>query len=287
MRVLAIVQNKGGVGKTTVARLLTEYFGIHGIRVLGIDLDPQCNFSRRFLTMQLDPTDPDGVIPPLHPDYDEKEDADWNGRSASADIFYEGMVVPYGTRYPSVDLLPGHGSRLRTVELVRAEDVVLKVHDRLRQFLYREDVAESYDLVILDTSPSKGPLTVSAVRAATHLLIPTTMEPQPIEGLYGMLQLWRREQAKRKPSETITILGILPNMVRKGVALHEGLLKSLRNDQAISPFLTPFYLGQRIAFAESDHADAAPPSVFELTPKDPARKEAEELGQYIKHHLGI
>ena len=62
MRVLAIVQNKGGVGKTTVARILTEYFGMQGIRVLGIDLDPQCNFSRRFLTMQLDPTDPDGVI---------------------------------------------------------------------------------------------------------------------------------------------------------------------------------------------------------------------------------
>jgi chromosome partitioning protein len=287
MRVLAIVQNKGGVGKTTVARLLSEYFANRNLRVLGIDLDPQCNYSRRFLTMQLDPTDPDGIIPPLHSDYDPIEDTGWNGRSASADIFYDGTVVPYGTRYSSLDILPGHGSRLRNVELVRAEHVITQVHDRIRQFLHHEDVTKSYDLVILDTSPSKGPLTVSAVRAATHLLIPTTMEPQPIEGLYGMLQLWRREQGKRRPSEALQIVGILPNMFRKGVALHEGLFASLQNDQAIAPFLTPCHLAQRIAFAESDHANAAPPSVFELSSRDLARKEAEAVCGYVMTSLGF
>lgn len=287
MRVLAIVQNKGGVGKTTVARLLSEHFARKGLRVLGIDLDPQCNYSRRFVTMQLDPTDPDGIIPPLHPDYDPTSDTDWSGRSASADIFYDGEVVPYNTRYESLDLLPGHGSRLRNVELVQAEHVVTQVHDRLRDFLFREDVSSSYDVVILDTSPSKGPLTVSAVRAATDLLIPTTMEPQPIEGLYGMLQLWRREQSKRRLSNTLNIIGILPNMFRKGVALHEGLYSSLQNDQGIAPFLIPHHLAQRIAFAESDHADAVPPSVFDLPPKDPARKEAQDLCNYVTSSLGF
>ena len=48
MRVVAVVQNKGGVGKTTVTRLLAEYFARKPLRVLGLDLDPQCNFSRRF-----------------------------------------------------------------------------------------------------------------------------------------------------------------------------------------------------------------------------------------------
>ena len=75
MKILATVQNKGGVGKTTICRLLCEYLCRKNKRVLGIDLDSQCNFSRRFLTMEIDNTDLDGVLPPIHPDFDEKEDS--------------------------------------------------------------------------------------------------------------------------------------------------------------------------------------------------------------------
>jgi chromosome partitioning protein len=49
-----VVQDKDGVGKATVAKLLSEYFGMHGRGVLGIDLDPQGNYSVRFLEMTYD-----------------------------------------------------------------------------------------------------------------------------------------------------------------------------------------------------------------------------------------
>ncbi len=286
MHVVAVVQNKGGVGKTTLTRLLAEYFGREGGRILGLDLDPQCNFSRRFLTMDLDQTDPDGVMPPLHPGYDSAIDGtEWSGRSSSADIYFDGGVVPYPTRIESLDVLPGEGGKLRAIELVRQEEVKEQVHERLRAFSQLPEVQSAYDLLLIDTSPSKGPLTVSAVRAASHLMIPTTMEPQPIEGLYGMLQLWRRENRKRTDAERLEILGIQTNMFRMGVALHEGLLESLKNDEAVAPFLSPYRLGQRIAFAESDHPHAEPKSVFDLSPKDPARREAEAVCGYVAQQL--
>ncbi len=284
MKVLAIVQNKGGVGKTTVSRILAEYFSRQNKRVLALDLDSQCNFSRRFLEMDYDSAEVDGILAPLHPDYDPEDD-DWDGRSSTADIYYSGQVVPYPTLLETLDIIPGEGQKLRDVELVNRGDVKDMVHDRLNQFLGQQEVHDEYDLVLIDTSPSKGPLTVSAMRAASHILIPTAMEPQSIEGLYGMLQLWRRENRKRSLDNALEIIGILPNAIRKGVALHEGLLQSLQQDESLNALLTPMVLHQRIAFAESDHPEAVPKSVFDLGQKDKARIEAEVLCEYIEKQL--
>jgi len=287
MQILATVQNKGGVGKTTICRLLSEYFCRKNKRVLGIDLDSQCNFSRRFLTMEIDNTDLDGVLPPIHPDFDENDDDGWDGRSSSADIFYSGLSIPYPTRIDGLEIMPGNGALLRAVELVRADDVKEKVHDRLHTFLSNEDVRSLYDVVVIDTSPSKGPLTISAMRAATHIIIPTTMEPQNIEGLHGMLQLWRRETKRRRRGEELKIIGILANMFRKGVALHEGLYHTLAHDPGIVDLLLPIKMGLRIAFAESDHPMSEPKSVFDLTERDPARVEAEAICHYVLEKMTL
>jgi chromosome partitioning protein len=286
MKILATVQNKGGVGKTTVARLLAEWFGRRGVRTLVLDLDSQCNLSQRFLRMDFEPTDPDGVLPPLHPDFDiESADHGWRGRSSSADVYFSGEVFPYPTRWAALDILPGEGHKLREIEMVRAEDVKDKVHDRLRRFLSMPEVQAEYQLTLIDTSPSKGPLTVSAVRAATDLIIPVKLEPQSIEGLFGMLQLWRRENRKRTENDELRILCIQPNLFRKGVALHEGLLANLMSDESVAPFLAAHRLHQRIAFAESDHPDADPKSVFDLKEADPARQEAERFCQDVERRL--
>jgi chromosome partitioning protein len=286
MHVIAVVQNKGGVGKTTLTRVLAEYFARKGRRALVVDLDAQCNLSRRFLDMEYDSADPDGVLPPLHPDFDGAEDGSgWSGRSSSADLYFTGEVYPYPTHWETLQALPGHGPRLREIELVRAEEVRERVHNRLQEFLGLADVREAFDVVLIDTAPAKGPLTISAVRAASHLIIPTTLEPQPIEGLYGMLQLWRREHNSREADRPLQIAAIQPNLFRKGVALHEGLLDSLRSDQALASMLSPVILHQRIAFAEADHPEARPKSVFDLNPKDPAYQEVLQFCEHIELRL--
>ena len=66
MKIIAVVNNKGGVGKTTTSRILAEYFSIvKNERVLALDMDPQANFSNRYLKMEIDPYQQEGRIPPI------------------------------------------------------------------------------------------------------------------------------------------------------------------------------------------------------------------------------
>lgn len=283
MIIIAPVNNKGGVGKSTVSRLLLEYFSIIcGYRTLALDLDPQCNLSRRFLKMEIDPVDTQGVLPPIHPDFnqDDPEEDDWNGRSSIADIFYGEPVFPYSTYIPTLDIAPGHSAKLLAAEAVRKSEVSDKVHHQLKLFLELPEVKAAYDIIIIDTPPSKGPLTISVVKAATHILIPSIMEPQPIEGVFGMLQLWKQEQLQRSHHNPLHLVGILPNMFRN-VRLHHDLLLELQRNQAISEFVLPHYLGQRTIFSEMDAEGASHSSIFELPDSNKAKIEALAACQHV------
>lgn len=284
MIVITPTNNKGGVGKTKVSILLAEYFAKELKKnVLAIDFDPQCNFSHRFLLMELDPAAPEGLMPPLHPDYDQQE-MDWDGRSSIADIFYGHGVVPYSTYIPNLDIAPGYAIKLLAAEAVRKNEVAEKVHQQLAHFLSAPDVKDAYDIVVVDTAPSKGPLTVSAIKAATHIVIPCVMEAQPVQGIYGMLQLWMQESFLRSPQNPLHLLGILPNMF-KPINLHKDILESLKNDKAISKYILPLKLGNRAAFAEVDSEGAIPSSVFDLPDSSLAKKEAVEFCDYIARRI--
>lgn len=290
MVIVAPVNNKGGVGKSTVSRLLLEYFSVVcGYRTLALDLDPQCNLSRRFLNMEIDPVDTQGVLPPIHPDYDplEQPDSTLQGRSSIADIFYGEPVFPYATKIPTLDIAPGHSAKLLAAEAVRKSEVSERVHAQLKLFLDLPEVQEAYDVIVIDTPPSKGPLTISVVKAATHILIPSIMEPQPIEGVYGMLQLWKQEQLQRSSSNPLNLVGILPNMFRN-VRLHQDLLIELKENRAISEFVLPLTLGQRTIFSEMDAEGASHSTIFELPDTNKAKLEAlaacAYLAKRIFHH---
>lgn len=276
MKIIAPVNNKGGVGKSTVTRLLLEYFSIVlGLKTLALDLDPQCNLSRRFLKMEIDPVDTQGVLPPIHADYDanDPDNHHWQGRSSIADIFYGEPVFPYPTQIPTLEIAPGHSSKLLAAEAVRKSEVSEKVHQQLKLFLELPEVKEAYDVIIIDTPPSKGPLTISVVKAATHILIPSIMEPQPIEGVFGMLQLWKQEQLQRSSHNPLNLIGILPNMFRN-VRLHQDLLLELQNNTAIAEYVLPWSLGQRTIFSEMDAEGASHSTVFELPDSNKAKIEA-------------
>lgn len=282
MDILVVAQNKGGDGKTTSCKLLAEYFARRKKRVLLIDLDPQCNLSQRFLRMALDNSE-DGVSPPVHPDFDENDPdfKDWNGISSAADMFYGRTMFPYPTKVDGVDILPGWGRDLRKVEMVAEEQVKERVHNVIHQFLSREEVRDEYDLVIIDTAPSKGPLTQAAMRAADFVVIPCQMEQQSKEGLRGMVGLVRDENRKRTPDRELKIVGILPNKFRRRTTLQEGIHDSLRDDPVLNAFLIPYELTLRTAFSENDHPGVVPRSIFDLDKKDPARMEVEAVCKYI------
>ncbi len=287
MKVIVPANNKGGVGKTKLSILLSEYFSVVlGKKVLAIDFDPQCNFSQRFLSMEIDPASPGGKIPPIYPEYNPKEfeGIGPEGRSSIADIFFGGLVYPYETYIENLDVTPAHADRLLEAESVRRSEVLEKVHKQLGLFLDMPDLKEMYDVVIIDTAPSKGPLTISAIKAATHMVIPSIMEEQPIQGVYGMLQLWKQEALCREPSKPLKLIGVLPNMFRP-INLHRDMLQSLRETDFVKQYIMPVSLGARASFSEVDAEGAKPESIFDLPDSSKAKEEALAVCKYIAQNV--
>ena len=285
MKVFVPANNKGGVGKTNTAALFAEYASIVlNKRVLAIDFDPQCNFSQRYLVMETDPSYQEGHMPPIHPDYDplDEEYTNWDGRSSIADFFYGKEVVPYPTSIINLDILPGHADKLLTAEHVRKNEVVQKVHNRMKEFVNLPELKEIYDLIVIDTAPSKGPLTISAVKAATHMLIPTVMEDKPIQGVYGMIQLWMQESLTRDPNNKLDLIGILANKYDARTVLHRELYLDLQKREATSKYLLKQKIGQRIVFAELDSSNS---SVFHLPDDNLAKNEAMDVCKFIAERI--
>jgi len=284
-KIVVNATHKGGEGKTTNSIMLAEYSAlILKLRTLIIDLDPQANFSGRYAKMEYDPAYKGGKIPPLHPDYEPEVDKDWNGRSGIANIFYGEEVIPYPTIIANLELLPAHSMKLQEAEAVTKSDVVEKVHLQLKRFLELEGVQTNYDVIIIDTPPSKGPLTIAAIKAATHLVIPAQMEQFSIEGIYGMLQLWKQESYSRPKDNQITLVGILPNQIRD-VKIHKEFLTDLKMKENTGKFLMPVCIKKRTVYTEILTEEANPKSIFELPANNVARMEYEAACKYIMERV--
>lgn len=276
-KVISTATNKGGEGKTFVSILITDYIGlVMNKKVLGNDLDPQCNYSKYYLNLEYDPFHKDGKIPPIHPEYDPKIDTEWDGRSSIANIFYGEAVSPYPTDFKNIDILPAHSSKLQDAEAVTKNEVVEKVHLQLKRFIELPEVQNEYFAIVIDTSPSKGPLTRSAIKACTHMVIPTQMEEDSIDGIYGMLQLWKQEEYTRPKDNPIVLAGILANRV-KNVSLHSSFFDQLNAMEATKNYLITEKIKERIIYGELRVKTDRPKSVFELPKDHVARIECEKV----------
>ena len=287
LKIIVNATHKGGEGKTTTSINLSEYLAlICNKKVLGIDLDPQANFSGRYIAMEYDPAYRGGKIPALHPDYEPDQDDDWDGRSTIANIFYGEEVVPYPTAIKNFEILPAHSNKLQEAEAVTKNEVVAKVHLQLLKFLSLEGVQQEYDYIIIDTPPSKGPLTIAAIKAASEVVIPAQMEQFSIEGIYGMLQLWKQESYSRSADHPIQLVGILPNQVRD-IRLHKQFLDELRSMSGVSDYVLDCIIKKRAIYTEILVEDANPHSIFQLPAEHIARLECERACKTIMeivHH---
>lgn len=284
-KIIVNATHKGGEGKTTNSIMLAEFAAlVLGLKTLVIDMDPQANFSGRYIKMEYDPAYKGGKIPALHPDYEPEVDIDWDGRSSIANIFYAEEVVPYPTQIPNLEILPAHSIKLQEAEAVTKNEVLQKVHLQLKKFLDNDELQKAYDIIIIDTPPSKGPLTISAIKAASHIVIPAQMEQFSIEGIYGMLQLWKQETYCRTKENPITLVGVLPNQVRD-IKLHKQFLDGLRERKGVADYVMPHVIKKRAIYTEILVEDANPKSIFELPQGNVARKEYEGACRYIMERV--
>jgi chromosome partitioning protein len=168
MQVLAIANFKGGSAKTTTAVHLAHYLALHGYRVLALDLDPQASLSAMFGAQpEVDVGANETIYAALR--YDETE------RRPIREIIRK-------TYFDGVDLIPGN---LEVMEYEHETPRVLAnrsgtgaiFFERLKLAL--AEVEADYDVVILDTPPSLGFLTLSAIYAATSMII--TVHPAMLD----------------------------------------------------------------------------------------------------------
>jgi chromosome partitioning protein len=184
MKIVAIANQKGGVGKTTTSINLSAALAARGQRVLLIDLDPQANATSGL------GSEPDGQESMYYPLIGESD--------------MEEKIVP--SRLENLSIIPS-GMDLAGVEieLARRDDHLM----RLRELLAKPKKHNRYDFCILDTPPSLGVLMTSALAAADEILIPLQCEWFGLEGLAKIVQV----------IEQIRDTGANPHVVLEGILM--------------------------------------------------------------------
>lgn len=167
LQVISVMNFKGGSGKTTTAAHLAQYLAMRGYRVLAIDLDPQASLSALFGSQ------PETDVGPNETLYGA--------------IRYDDEQVPIeqvvrGTYIPDLHLIPGNLELMEFEHdtpraLMKRKEGDTLFYGRISQVI--EDVAHNYDVVVIDCPPQLGYLTLSALTAATSILV--TVHPQMLD----------------------------------------------------------------------------------------------------------
>ena len=196
-QIIAILNQKGGVGKTTSTINIAAYLAKMGKSVLVVDLDPQGNATSGFgLPKEVEVTTYDVLV-------------------AGVDIDSAIKELPEN----NLSLVPANADLAGAeVELVQLKDREFRLKNAL--------VNTSFDYILIDCPPSLGILSINALTAADHVLIPVQAEYYALEGLTQLLSTIQRVRGGLNPN--LELLGVVVTMFDSRTSLSESVYSELK-----------------------------------------------------------
>jgi chromosome partitioning protein len=201
MKIIAIYHNKGGVGKTTVSTNLAAALSRKGYRVLLIDIDAQANstFATGLVKFQFD-------------EEDDLRDRNVCNLISSADTDFINDIVRKSEYFndPEIDIIPAH------INLIdKQSDLTTIMASRTRLTAKLKQVENNYDLVIIDTPPSRDIYAEVALISADYLLIPSDLKPFANQGLPTVKEFIKSINESRNTfgKHPIKVLGVLASKI--------------------------------------------------------------------------